>query len=138
MSFSGEGVDREASRKLIKEVSMVLSRNGFGLNHQKTHIAKNGSRKIVTGISVSEDMIRLPRVYKDSIRQDLYYIGKFGLSGHCERLKIENRLTYLLRLAGRIKYASFVEPTVGEAYMEKFLGLIPNFAEIESVAHYGR
>jgi RNA-directed DNA polymerase len=133
MTFSGDEINRETSGKLIKDVCTVLSRNGFGMNHQKTHIAKNGSRKIVTGISISEDVLRLPRAYKDSIRQELHYIGKFGLTAHCARLKIRNKLTYLLRLAGRIKYSSFIEPALGKAYMDKLLTLVPNISEIESM-----
>ncbi len=131
MTFSGEMADRSTAARLAKEISVAVGRYGFGINVQKTNIAKNGGRKIVTGLSVDGDVVRLPRAYKDDIRQELFYLDKHGLQSHCSRIGQKNPLSYLLRLAGRIRYAGSVEPVFGKRMMDKFQRIFPGFLETE-------
>ncbi|MBF0294195.1 MAG: RNA-directed DNA polymerase [Magnetococcales bacterium] len=131
MTFSGEMLDRAAAVKISREVSIVVGRYGFGINLQKTSIAKNGGRKIVTGLSVDGDVVRLPRAYKDAIRQELFYLDKHGIQEHCARIGHKNHLSYLLRLAGRIRYATSIEPVIGQRMMHLFLRIFPTFQETE-------
>lgn len=86
MTFSGELTDRAAVARVAKEVSTIVSRHGFGINSQKTNFAKIGGRKIVTDLSIDGDIVRLPRAYKDKIRQELFYLDKYGLQSHCSRI----------------------------------------------------
>lgn len=131
MTFSGELSGRTAAMKLVREISAVVGKHGFGINSQKTSIAKNGGRKIVTGLSVDGDVVRLPRAYKDEIRQELFYIEKYGLQDHCLRIGQKNHLSHLLRLGGRIRYAMSVEPVIGNRLMEKLLKISPYYEELE-------
>lgn len=131
MTFSGHFEDRSVAASHCAEVASIISKNGFSINSQKTNIAKNGGRKIVTGLSVDGSTIRLPRSYKDKIRQELYYIETYGLAGHCERTRQKNQLSYLLHLDGKIKYIKSVEPTFGGKIEEQFRKLFPDFAAIE-------
>lgn len=120
MTFSGEIVNRSAAARIAREISAVLGCYGFSINVQKTTIAKNGGRKIVTGLSVVGENIRLPRAYKDEIRQELFYLKKYGIQSHCLRTGQKNHLSYLRRLAGRIRYAISVEPAIGKRMMFAF------------------
>lgn len=133
MTFSGEMFDRSVAARISREVSAIVGRHGFGINTQKTCIAKNGGRKIVTGLSVGDDMVRLPRAYKDEIRQELFYLEKHGLQDHCSRIGHKNHLSYLLRLAGRIRYAISVEPVTGKRMMGKLQLIFPKLLEIEQM-----
>jgi RNA-directed DNA polymerase len=133
MTFSGEIFDRSVVARISSEVSAVIGRHGFGINTQKTTIAKNGGRKIVTGLSVGDDIVRLPRTYKDEIRQELFYLEKHGLQGHCSRIGHKNHLSYLLRLAGRIRYAISVEPMTGNRMMGKLKRIFPTLLETEQL-----
>jgi RNA-directed DNA polymerase len=89
--------DRSGATRIAREASVVVGCHGFGINRQKTSIAKNGGRKIVTGLSVEGDAVRLPRAYKDEIRQELFYLGKHGVENHCSRIGYKNHLLYLVR-----------------------------------------
>jgi RNA-directed DNA polymerase len=131
--FSGEIADRAAAAQLAGEIVAIVGKHGFGINSQKTSIAKNGGRKIVTGLSVEGDVVRLPRSYKDKIRQELYFLEKYGLSDHCARIGYKNHLSYLLRLGGRIRYILSVEPVIGERMRLTFDQLFPKFTEIENI-----
>ncbi|WP_158818133.1 reverse transcriptase family protein [Methylocapsa sp. S129] len=131
MTFSG-GIGVACSpAEIIREISTIVGKFGFGINSQKTSIAKNGSRKIVTGLSVEGDMLRLPRSYKDELRQELFFLKKYGIAEHCSRTNHKNHMSYLLRLAGRIRYAVSAEPIIGTRMMLQFQHLFPNFTEIE-------
>lgn len=137
MVFSGDIIDRGAAIRISREVSASIGRYGFGINAQKTNIAKNGGRKIVTGLSIDGDVLRVPRTYKDKIRQELHYLKKFGLQSHCDRIGQKSHLSYLLRLAGRIRYVASVEPVVGNELRGNFQKLFPAFREIEQLVLRG-
>ena len=133
MTLSGLLVNRDAAVKLISEISCIVGKYGFGINSQKTTIAKNGGRKIVTGLSIEGDAVRLPRTYKDALRKELYFLEKYGLRDHCARIGQQNHLSYVLRLAGRIRYTVLVEPVIGGRMMTKFSELFPQFEQLEHI-----
>ena len=87
----------------------------------------------MTGLSVEGDTLHLPRAYKDEIRQELFYLEKHGLNNHCSRIGYKNHLSYLLRLAGRIRYVISVEPVTGKRMMDKLQIIFPALLEIEQM-----
>lgn len=48
--------------------------------------------------------------YRKKIRQEIYYIKKFGLNEHLNRLNIKNSEKYLNSLLGRILFVLQVDP----------------------------
>lgn len=130
--LSGDLPDRKEAARISREVVSIVGKFGFGINHQKTSVAKNGARKIVTGLSIEGDRIRLPRFYKDKIRQELYYLQMHGVDEHCEKIGYKNRLTYLLRLKGRIRYVRLIEVELGNKMQAIFDTLFPDFNLLES------
>ena len=58
---------------------------------------------MVTGIVVNEKM-NVTKDYKKTIRQEIYYIKKFGLDEHLKRLGISDKQQYVLSLKGRIAF----------------------------------
>jgi RNA-directed DNA polymerase len=134
MTFSGDRFERSALIQLIREVSEIVGKYGFGVNSQKTSVARTGGRKIVTGPSVEADSLRVPRSYKDSIRKELYYLGKYGLASHCSRISQDSHFSYLRRLAGRIRYVASIERSVGQKMASEFERLFPDFREVETLA----
>ena len=67
---------------------------------------------MVTGIVVNEKM-NVKKDYKKTIRQEIYYIKKFGLDEHLKRLGISDKQQYVLSLKGRI---DFVLQTIPNEY----------------------
>ena len=88
---------------VINLVKDELKRNGFKLNYNKIHVIRNNKRQVVTGIVVNEK-INMCKEYKRKIRQEMYYIKKYGLSEHLNKLKISNKDKYLNNLLGRINF----------------------------------
>ena len=61
------------------------------------------------GFSINPEKTRVARSNGKQIRQQIYYIRKYGLESHLERIE-ENRANYLNHLLGQINFALFVNP----------------------------
>lgn len=116
LTFSGDF----SPDTLIRFIRRLLCEHGFLLHESKTVIARRGNRQQVTGILVN-DRPQAGRKFRRRIRQELYYIQRFGLSSH---LLHEGRTgescapgPYLHSLLGRIQFVLQVCP-----YDREFLG----------------
>lgn len=106
MTFSGEF----DIRKLIKYVNELLFKEGFRLNKSKIKVVLNTTRQQVTGIVVNEKL-NLSKNYKRKVRQEVYYVLKYGVKSHIKKRNINlscNR--YLSMLLGKINYVLTVNP----------------------------
>ena len=56
----------------------------------------------------------LTKEYKKKIRQEIYYIEKFGLESHTQRQGIADSVGYLTSLKGRIAFVLQTCPTDSE------------------------
>ena len=145
MVFSGDFADRGEAIEFLNRAIRVVTKQGFRINRLKTGIRKEGSRRVVTGLLVDGDKVRVPKQYKDQIKQELYYLEKFGVDDHCRRLseKIsqkyskpatpKNKIAYLLRLSGKIRYVEFIEPQNNTVigFRETFNRLFPTVSQLE-------
>ena len=100
MTFSG---DFKPSKVIIK-VRKMLYKLGLELNDRKIHIIHKSASQSVTGIIVNEK-IQVNKKYRNLIRQEIYYIKKFGLESHLKKKNINvNAKKYLNMLYGKILY----------------------------------
>ena len=107
MTFSGQFNPSE----LIVKVRKMLYKLGLSLNNDKIHIIHKSSRQNVTGIVVNEKM-QVNIKYRNKIRQEIYYIKKFGLSSHLKKCDINIKpKKYLNGLYGRILYVLQINET---------------------------
>lgn len=61
-------------------IASILSEIGYTLNPLKSRTSRRGGAITVTGLSVFEASgPRLPKCYKRALRQQMYYVEKFGL-----------------------------------------------------------
>lgn len=76
----------------------------------------NGEKgnKIITGISLANREVRIPRGYRRELGQTIYYILKFGYDAHVKRNKIR-KSNYLQSLIGKLNFWLMVEPENGIA-----------------------
>lgn len=100
MTFSGAFNPSE----LITKVRKMLYKLELELNNDKIHIVYKSSSQNVTGIVVNEKM-QVNVKYRNKIRQEIYYIKKFGLSSHLKKCDINiDSKRYLNILYGRVLY----------------------------------
>lgn len=111
MTFSGEFDAGAVTRK----VRSFLQAMGFEINEEKTRLARAGHRQLVTGIVVNEKP-QAPREYRRRLRQELYYLQKYGLEQHLERIITRtdglkaDRDRYISSLLGRLEYVLQMNP----------------------------
>lgn len=100
MTFSGDF----NTKKLIKKVNELLYEEGFCLNKKKIVVVNKKTRQQVTGIVVN-NKLSIRKSYKKKIRQEVYYINKFGLKSHLIKRKINlEEKDYLNKLLGKINF----------------------------------
>lgn len=104
LTFSGDF----DTKNLKNKVRAFLEMLGFNLNEKKTRIITRSQRQIVTGIVVNEK-INTPVSYRKKIRQEMYYIDKYGIDSHCKKINQEKK-KYLESLRGRINYCLSINP----------------------------
>ena len=98
-----------------------LLRAGFKHNRQKTVIRGPGARRIILGLLVDGPKPRLPKEFKDEIRQHLHYLNSpaHGPSKHAEARKLATSTLYHY-VRGKIAWAERIEPDFGAACRHKF------------------
>ena len=104
MTFSGEFNPQE----IINLVKTELFKENFILNKKKIKIIKSNKAQIVTGI-VCNEKLSIPRPYKKSIRQNMYYINKYGLNNHLKYINYLDSKDYLNKLYGQILFVLQIE-----------------------------
>ncbi|TDS14232.1 RNA-directed DNA polymerase [Maribacter caenipelagi] len=105
LTFSGDFEEES----LYEFVNALLEKNGFELNKEKTRLMLSSQRQIVTGIIVNSKP-QLDKETRKLIRQEIYYIKKFGLESHMERAKLSGSL-YLNQLMGKISFGLYLNPS---------------------------
>ncbi|PZR25891.1 MAG: reverse transcriptase [Citrobacter freundii] len=101
-------------------VENELSKEGFSANPDKTQILTPNKRQIVTGIVVNK-VLQIPKIDRKLIRQEMYYISKFGLRDHMKKTQ-NTKASYLLHLLGKTNYALQINPEDKE--MKKYKAII--------------
>lgn len=84
--------------KLTSFVNLVFKENGLRLNKTKTKQMLKHQRQFTTGLVVNEK-INVCRKKRRKLRQEIYYIKKFGLDGHLIKTG-EKKTRYIMHLIG--------------------------------------
>jgi len=111
---------RLQAQDFITEVGKALTIAGFKPQHRKTTVVPPGSRKLVLGLQVDDDIPRLTREFKDRLRQHIYYVEKFGPVEHAKVRKFETISGMKAHLKGLIDFAHMVEPVTAAALLKRF------------------
>jgi hypothetical protein len=105
LTFSGRSIPTQ----FVMTVEAILRDEGFRARKDKTRKLGPRAKKIVTGISISGSEIRVPRAYKRAVRQEAYYVSRFGYSSVAAKFKIPHP-SYFQSLFGKVTFIASVEP----------------------------
>jgi RNA-directed DNA polymerase len=116
----------------IKEIENIINSYGFELNSYKSQKFKCGQNQYVTGLSIADKQYpRIPKSIKRKVRQQLYYIKKFGYHSYVCYINnwadetdetFTNKLISKLRnrLKGWADYINAIEPDLAKKLYELF------------------
>ena len=122
MTFSGNFNPTD----IIRKVNKLLKKTNLSLNKDKIHIIRKNNKQLVTGIVVNEK-VSIDKHYRKKIRQELYYIKKYGLKSHLTHIAYnKSKEIYLNSLYGKILYILQIDNTNKEfinykQYIKKLL-----------------
>ncbi len=110
MTFSG---DFDVSL-LLKTLRFILQDGGFALNDDKTRVLRRGQRQSITGI-VANKKLQVPTSYRKRIRQDMYYLKKFGVREHIQyRCRKQDRVCMRFVRGGRVYVKKYMQSVLGK------------------------
>lgn len=115
------------SPTFIDVVAGIIENCGFEVNKKKTRLYGEKGNKIITGISLANDEVRVPRDYRRGLEQEIYYILKYGYDAHVKRNKIR-KSNYLQSIIGKLNFWLMVEPN-NERAKKGYEYLYPIFKE---------
>jgi RNA-directed DNA polymerase len=108
--FSG---DRRFSAKragtLLTEVDRIFKAFGHTLHRKKVSVAPPGARKIVLGLLVDGNQLRLTKNYRARLADHIRGIEKFGLRAHAESRHFASIWGMVRHIKGLLSYAAAVE-----------------------------
>lgn len=105
LAFSGAYIPHEFS----DYVSNIIESYGLTVNKDKTKLHCKEGQRIVTGLSVTGPHLRIPRKTKRQLKQEVFFIKKYGYLSHANKLKINNPY-YLESLIGKLQFWLQAEP----------------------------
>ncbi|HAT3836452.1 TPA: RNA-directed DNA polymerase, partial [Morganella morganii] len=116
MFFSGNYIPYD----FIRVITNIIEDYGLNINKDKTAFLINANKKIITGISVNNNTLSLPREYKRKLKNELHFIKKYGYLSHINKQKIKDP-NYLFSILGKINFWLQVEPMSKKAIESKKL-----------------
>lgn len=104
MTFSGTFEYAE----IISLVKTELAKISLEINPNKLKIRKSGTQQLVTGVVVNKKL-QVPRYKRKKIRQEIYYIKKWGITEHLNKID-SRKANYIEHLLGKVLFVLFINP----------------------------
>lgn len=121
MTFSGKYI----SKNFIEYAYKIIIDEGFIPNYKKSKLIIGKGKKIITGLSISNQKITIPRNKKRELRGKAYYVLSSSISDKMNNVSIRDPI-HVERLIGQFSFWDFVEP--GNLYVVKTLELLKHYS----------
>ncbi len=108
------------------EIHEILHKGGFELANDKFKIKKRGQSFFVTGLSVDGNRPRVGKKWKAKLRQEMYFIKKYGLKEHSGKKNYSSMQICVNILDGKINFLNSIEPLLAKQLKQKWHALLKN------------
>ena len=106
LTFSSDSIVDELGLQNV--VKTELAALGLQLNNEKTKVMPRDTRQIVTGIVVNQKL-QVDKDKRRKIRQEVFYIKKWGLESHLQKIGCSKK-NYLKHLLGEMTFMQSLTP----------------------------
>lgn len=103
---------------IIPIVNKIIEEEGFSINDKKTRVVFDYQRQEVTGLLVDGQKVRVKKEYLKKIRQEIYYLKKFGVDDHLRHIKCEKRF-YKDHMYGKAYFIKMVDKELGKKLIDE-------------------
>lgn len=101
--------NNEINPDIALQIQKFLAEDGFEVKKEKTHFYGKNSKKIITGVSISSGVPKLPRKTKRAWHQEIMMIKKHGILGHMDNISNYDPL-FIASMLGKISFWKQIEP----------------------------
>lgn len=124
-----ENFSRENASSFIGLVYQEMRRIGLRPHTTKTKVIPPGARKIVLGLCVNDDVVRLTKEFKRELKTNVHFICRFSLQRQAEFNGFDSVIGFRNHIAGKLRYAWQVEPLFVER-LEARLNKSPDWTPV--------
>jgi len=96
--------------EIVNRAGSILRDHGLTPHDGKTRVAPPGSRRVVLGLLVDGDSVRLPQATRRRIHDHIRAVRKFGLADHSRSRGFASAFGFIHHVDGLIAFAKDVEP----------------------------
>lgn len=100
-------------KNTISYVKKILEEEGFNVNEKKTKLIFKNNRQQITGIVVNEKL-SIPKILIKSLRQDIYYMSKFGVESHLDKTGSKSKSHVKEHYFGLANYVLMIDREKGQ------------------------
>ncbi|MBZ9639199.1 hypothetical protein [Streptomyces sp. PSKA30] len=112
MTFSAlRNIDRSTLTRCVAEISATVSATRFRLHRKKTRVVPPGARRIVLGLLVDGEKVRLPRQTRRRLQDHIRGTAAFGLTAHVTHAGYSSLQGFVNHIDGLLAYAKGVDAT---------------------------
>jgi RNA-directed DNA polymerase len=101
---------RQEATDLILMADRMLGRSGFLRHQKKTQVIPPGARKIVLGLLVDGDRVRIPVDARNRLYNDIRGAERFGLPAHARHRRFTSTIAFGSHISGMLAYCHDVDP----------------------------
>lgn len=105
LTFSGNRIHHSFSEM----ITLIVLEYGLEVNSEKTRLKLHHGSRVVAGISIEGGRLSVPSKFKREVKNEVFFIRKFGILSHIANQKINNP-NYLHSLLGKISFWLYIEP----------------------------
>jgi RNA-directed DNA polymerase len=120
---------RRASR-IIHQVSLAVRAAGFLVHQKKTRVVPPGARRIVLGLLVDGERVRVTRELRSRVESHVYGAEKFGLASHQTARGFASALGLIRHVDGLLAFAHDIDPTWASPWWERWRRLVLSQAPV--------
>lgn len=96
-------------KNIMSTIRRIVEDEGFKINEGKTIFKAKNQKKIVTGLCVTGDVVRVPKEFRRNFRKNAYFFIKNGMQIYRSDDGKFDPL-YIYRLIGQANFILFIEP----------------------------
>jgi RNA-directed DNA polymerase len=121
ITFSTSGAfSRDRASQVIQRARIILRQHNLVPHDRKTRIAPPGSRRIVLGLLVDGDKVRLPQTTRQRIRDHIRGVQKFGVANHSRHRGFASTFGFVNHVNGLIAFAMDIEPDFARRFYSEW------------------
>lgn len=120
MFSSSSQFSRATTSKLVTQIERSISLTGFQVHKKKTRVVPPGARKIVLGLMLTENEVRLVPEFRSRLDNHIRCVEKYGPAAHAATRRFDSALSMINYIDGCLAFATDIEADWAHARTQRW------------------